>query len=157
MSVKQCSKCKEFKPSTSEYFHKHANRCGLRPDCKLCSAVQRKNYRDANKDRISVSKRRYHYDNRDRILEKWRKKALVRRYGITREEREVILKQQGGSCICGYNDRSSYSKFPVVDHCHTTNKVRGVLCQRCNTTLGKVQDNPELLRKLADYLESHSS
>jgi hypothetical protein len=43
----------------------------------------------------------------------------------------------------------------VFDHCHLSGKFRGWLCDRCNKTLGHVKDSPELLRKLADYLEAH--
>ena len=40
-----------------------------------------------------------------------------------------------------------------VDHCHTTGKVRGFLCHRCNIALGMVKDDAGRLRKLADYLD----
>ena len=40
-----------------------------------------------------------------------------------------------------------------IDHDHTTGKVRGMLCHDCNTSLGKFRDNPDILRKAADYLE----
>lgn len=42
-----------------------------------------------------------------------------------------------------------------VDHCHKTEKFRGWLCQGCNSALGHVKDKPEVLRKLAEYLEKH--
>lgn len=44
----------------------------------------------------------------------------------------------------------------AFDHCHTHGHFRGWLCDRCNTTLGAVQDKPDLLRKMADYLERTS-
>lgn len=44
-------------------------------------------------------------------------------------------------------------KKPVVDHCHTTGKVRGILCSNCNAILGLALDRPEILKRAADYLE----
>jgi hypothetical protein len=43
----------------------------------------------------------------------------------------------------------------AVDHCHTTGKVRGLLCSTCNTALGSFQDNPAYLKAAIHYLESH--
>ena len=40
-----------------------------------------------------------------------------------------------------------------VDHCHATGAIRGLLCNDCNTVLSKANDSPELLRRLAAYLE----
>jgi hypothetical protein len=41
----------------------------------------------------------------------------------------------------------------VVDHCHATGKVRGLLCHNCNRALGLMQDNIENIKRAADYLE----
>jgi hypothetical protein len=61
-----------------------------------------------------------------------------------------MVEAQGGVCaIC----KSPCTKRLAVDHCHTNGHVRGLLCWRCNTTLGKVEDNSELLRKMAAYLD----
>jgi hypothetical protein len=64
--------------------------------------------------------------------------ALKGRYGITPQHYDLMLKEQGGACaICGEQpDGHLY-----VDHCHTTGKVRGLLCQRCNTGLGSFNDD----------------
>lgn len=48
--------------------------------------------------------------------------------------------------ICGEQART------VFDHCHATGKFRGWLCERCNLTLGKVEDSTELLAKMISYL-----
>lgn len=76
------------------------------------------------------------------------------RYGITPEQYEALLAEQGGRCaICGTEEpgRTGVRKWSV-DHCHTTGRVRGILCHPCNLMLGKARDNPEILRKGADYL-----
>ena len=56
--------------------------------------------------------------------------------------------------ICGIKNKSKIHH--AYDHCHKTGNFRGWLCNRCNTTLGRVNDDPELLRKMASYLEKHT-
>lgn len=71
-----------------------------------------------------------------------------RMYGIDDDELDVLLGVT--ECyVCGSGDDL------CIDHSHTTGEVRKVLCRYCNLTLGHAKDNPELLRKLADYLEEH--
>jgi hypothetical protein len=88
----------------------------------------------------------------------WRTSAkrdygLRRLYGIGQEQWEVILASQGGGCaICGTTEWGK--KGPQTDHCHTTGRVRGVLCQPCNTTLGQSREDPARLRAAAAYLET---
>ncbi len=45
----------------------------------------------------------------------------------------------------------------VIDHCHSTGAIRGLLCSNCNTAIGLLSDNPEIIRKAADYLEKERS
>lgn len=73
----------------------------------------------------------------------------VRLYGFTDEvELKVYLDSRHNRCeIC------SSTKNLHIDHDHKTNKVRGLLCQNCNLTVGHAGDDPERLRDLADYLE----
>ena len=71
-------------------------------------------------------------------------------YGITTDQKNQMLKDQGNSCaICG-----GRAKLLVVDHCHNTGKVRGLLCTKCNTAIGKLGDDPVTLRKALAYLEN---
>jgi len=85
-------------------------------------------------------------------LDRW--DAIIRRtYGITYEEYEQMVEDQGGGCaICGKTESEEGRRLPI-DHCHTTGKVRGVLCAKCNQALGMFRDDPELLRNAAQYLE----
>lgn len=78
---------------------------------------------------------------------------MVRKYGITAEQYEQLLEWQGGRCaICGNRPRK---KRLAVDHDHRTGEVRGLLCATfCNhKMLGGARENPEILRRAADYLE----
>ena len=79
-----------------------------------------------------------------------RSRALARRYGMTAKDYDDLLQQQGGKCaVCGSENRL------CVDHCHQSTKVRGILCDRCNVALGAANDDPDVLRGLADYLDRH--
>jgi hypothetical protein len=67
-------------------------------------------------------------------------------HGLTASEARAL--KEGKDCaLCG-SDRKL-----VVDHCHSTNVIRGVLCTRCNVALGMFGDSPERLREAAEYLE----
>ena len=85
----------------------------------------------------------------------YRNAELQRRYGITHQDYEVMLEEQNNRCaICETTDSGGRhtSNYFVVDHCHTTGKVRKLLCHHCNTALGLVGDNIDTLHKMIAYL-----
>ena len=85
--------------------------------------------------------------------------ALWRRYKLRPGDWEAMFEAQGGCCaICkrvSKNPRDSKRPL-VVDHCHKTNKVRGLLCHNCNLTLGKYDDDPNWFDLIAVYLRKHA-
>lgn len=82
-----------------------------------------------------------------------RKYILKYRYGITPETfNEMFLQQDGKCAICGVE----YHATLHIDHCHTTGKVRGLLCNNCNRGLGHFKDSKEILMKAKEYLDHHS-
>lgn len=108
-----------------------------------------------------------HKDKRNATRRRWRKESdtsrnydLRTKYGITLDEYKERVERQYGLCaICQQPEtRPSRSgrKGLAVDHDHTTNKVRELLCWRCNVALGMVEDNPLLLTAMIDYLFKHS-
>lgn len=71
-------------------------------------------------------------------------------YGLKPEEYDQILMSQSGLCaIC----KGSLADYSVIDHCHATGKVRGVLCSRCNSGIGKFKDSPDILSSAIRYLK----
>lgn len=86
-----------------------------------------------------------------------RKSHLKKKYGLTLEAWNNMLIAQNSCCaICKTHTDNCLHQQLSVDHDHTTGKVRALLCEQCNTALGKFKDSPELLREAADYVERHS-
>jgi hypothetical protein len=96
---------------------------------------------------------------RNARLKRWRKKhpllakaadrrgRLRYKYGLTPQDVETMNREQKGKCaICGYAGKL------VVDHCHKTGRVRKLLCASCNTFLGRVENNPQILVNMTDYM-----
>lgn len=83
---------------------------------------------------------------------------LIRNYGISYEEYMRMHSEQGGKCkLCGgegFLMRKHHKTKLVVDHCHSTGKIRGLLCHNCNRALGLMQDNVETLQNAIDYLKT---
>ncbi|MEV5876006.1 endonuclease VII domain-containing protein [Streptomyces sp. NPDC052101] len=83
--------------------------------------------------------------------ERNRASYFKRKYGLTEIERDALIASQRGLCaIC------LAAPAVHVDHCHNTGRVRGVLCFNCNSGLGLLRDDPEVVRRAAAYLEGNS-
>lgn len=89
----------------------------------------------------------------DKIAAYSRKSKLKTKYGLTPEEAVLLLESQGGRCAICLKLLKWPSKNAQIDHDHRTGKVRGILCMRCNRSIGAFEDSPRLLRFAADYLE----
>lgn len=101
---------------------------------------------------------RRRYEKVYRHFEVVRSRDLRRDHGMTSELYDKLLALQGGVCAaCRQPEtamRNGRLKALAVDHIHDeTQAVRGLLCERCNTTAGKYNDDPKPLRMLADYFE----
>jgi hypothetical protein len=90
--------------------------------------------------------------NREKVKVLRRKHNLKRYYGLTVAEHQALLLGQGGACAICTGDNGERRDL-AVDHCHKTQKVRGLLCDRCNQAIGLFKDNPTLLRAAIAYLE----
>lgn len=83
--------------------------------------------------------------------------TLKRKFGITSEVYKQMLQKQNNVCaICYGPERTRANSKRVqqfsVDHCHRTNKIRGLLCAQCNLGIGYFKDNPEYLKSAIRYL-----
>lgn len=77
-----------------------------------------------------------------------RERNLQDRYGISLTDYMSLLSVQDNRCAACRN----LEKELLVDHDHDTGKVRGLLCQRCNSVIGLAGDNPHILQCAIDYL-----
>lgn len=117
-------------------------------------------YRRANVEKCRASSRRWAMKNRK--VNQERVRAANRRYahkmnlakhGLTPEDYERMWKNQSGACaIC--SGKGNHKRL-AVDHSHKTGRVRALLCQRCNLTLGQLDDSTELCDAMKNYLCRH--
>ena len=84
-----------------------------------------------------------------------RKYRLKREFKITLEEYNKLFKKQLGRCaLCGIH-QSKLKTSLAVDHCHQTNKIRGLLCMNCNRGVGLLKDDASILQRAIVYLGVH--
>jgi hypothetical protein len=130
--MKYCKKCNTTKPF-SDFGKDNNSKDKLNRLCKTCSREQSSNWWRNNKSKKRDANLRYEY-------------------GITLERFEELKAAQNNSCaVC--NSLFSDSEKACVDHCHTTNKVRGLLCHNCNRALGLFKDSLHSLNNAIKYLE----
>ncbi|WMM35554.1 hypothetical protein [Vibrio phage PJN101] len=129
--TKQCTKCKQELPLT-EFNKRQASKDGLQHKCRSCASAMKRDWRartgDPNKKDAQVK----------------------HKFGISLEEYNDYMKD--GKClICNTTEGRM-----VLDHCHTTGKIRGCLCSNCNTAIGLMHDNVDKLEAAIKYLKEHS-
>jgi hypothetical protein len=152
---KVCTQCGESKDHSHFYSHS-STKDRLANICKVCHlSNSKKRLKDPkNKERAKLSQKKWRADPKNKRANlSSRYKA---KYGITLDTYEEMLASQDNKCyLCG-NEENYNGKPLYVDHCHTSGKIRKLLCQHCNTGLGMFRDNPELLIKAADYVKEHN-
>jgi hypothetical protein len=136
-----CKVCNEEKSQDGFY----ATPKGYRRVCKACCI----NY--------SVERQR-----NDPSIQRW--KQLKHNYGLTKSDWFDLLEKQGHKCAICFtvlhtdaikrNDKRPPNQA-VIDHCHSTNKVRGILCHRCNVALGHFTDDIDILASAIEYIRSN--
>jgi hypothetical protein len=110
---------------------------------------------EKNKETYKAAHRKWKAENREQHLADSRRLHLWKKYKITVAQYDAMLDQQGGKCAICRGDCTSGRRL-AVDHCHTTGRVRALLCYVCNTSIGKFEESPERFRRAAEYLEMHA-
>lgn len=144
--MKRCCTCRETKPLAAfyadpRYRDGHGSRC---KDCTKTAAI--KSHRD-NPERTKANTKRWREKMKDQLPEYQRR----RKFGIPFGTYDRMLAEQGGACaIC----RAEFPRL-LIDHCHASGKVRGLLCNNCNTGIGMFSDDPQLMQAAAQYVRQH--
>lgn len=128
-----CIKCQVNKPLAS--FAKERSRPSHRTTCKVCRYGQRDLERDKARHRVRMRERRV--DEPDVLRRNWERCT----YGAAKEDIGV-----DACMICG-----SKRKL-CIDHDHQSDRIRGVLCGKCNTAIGMFDDDPNRMEKAAAYV-----
>lgn len=137
--IKQCTVCEESKPLGQ--FHKNKLAFdGVHSACKKCRNETRRN---------SLTAKLYS----EGYKEKQKENDLKRRFNIDFQRYETMLIAQDFKCGICRTHQKDLDKSLAVDHCHKTGAIRGLLCSKCNLSLGGFQDSVELLEEAIQYLK----
>jgi hypothetical protein len=137
METKVCSACKVDKP-LSEFSPQRTYADGHRGQCKVCRRAYQAAY-------LKNPEKRENKRLNDKCNGPKRRRRHV--YGLNENQYKVLLSSQNHRCaIC------KEAKILGVDHCHYTGTVRGLLCNRCNSILGKMGDTYDLAMRFVIYL-----
>ena len=128
-------------------------------------ATQAKRYREKNietiKQKATLSSKKRYSRNKNKILLKTKECTLKRKYGISLDQYSGMCAAQNDLCaVCERPEATWINgkiKSLAVDHDHRTGKIRGLLCYSCNTTLGKVNEDVQILKNMINYLETNNA
>jgi hypothetical protein len=134
--IKYCKKCKQLKPF-SLWLKSGSTTDGFGQHCLSCEKARRD-------ERMSDPNRR------ERLLAGMKYSTLRKRYGLSKDEYEALLLANPVCSICG--SVFSVGLVPMIDHCHKSGTIRGVLCSSCNSLLGFSRDDLSVLHKALSYL-----
>ena len=109
----------------------------------------RKNFYNENKEIAILRSKTWAENNKRRR----KHNVLKSTYNITIDDFEKMLEDQDYKCYCCSAKHSELKNGLYVDHCHSTNKVRGLLCSTCNLAIGYAKDNIDILKNMIKYLE----
>lgn len=175
MDSKICTQCKTSKPSYS-FYRKGKQKQYLAPACKECFNKSLAEYRAKNPLKIKEANKASYIKKRDERIKSakiWKENnpekmkeikanfkkrypnysrlSTLKKHGLTMDEFGAMIEQNNNSCwICSTPFKNIIDA--KIDHCHTTGKVRGLLCSHCNTALGLVKDNTGILKNMIHYL-----
>lgn len=156
--MKQCAHCKEMKSIDS--FHKrNKSKDGAHPYCKVCTASKNKEWFSNNKEKHAATCALWYSKNKEKANRKGTDWHYKSNYGISYEEFILLAgKQQNKCAICSttlvFTGRGTTRA--VMDHCHTTGDIRGILCSNCNQGIGLLKENIGILKSSILYLEKYN-
>ena len=139
--MKKCSKCGETKP-VADFCKDKRNETGLKSNCRICARKMTEIWRQNNTAHIAK------YRRESPLRFSW---ELKTKYNLTVDQYQNMVLTQNGKCAICHEETELQ-----VDHCHKTNRVRGLLCFKCNIAIAHFNDSPYLLAEATKYLEACS-
>jgi hypothetical protein len=117
-------------------------------------ALQKARYHSNPEIRVKsiANAKKHQLKNPERTTYLKRATLLRWKYGLTPEAWDEMFERQGRACASCRSDTSKGKRFHT-DHCHKTNKVRGILCHHCNLMIGHAKDNVRTLEAAIEYLK----
>lgn len=115
---------------------------------------QQRQHKKLNRPAVTATERRWRQANVDRHRQR---DYNLAKYGISQVEYLRMVEQQGGKCaVCRLIPTGKKPNGILhIDHCHVSGKIRALLCNKCNTALGLLRDDPEIATRAATYLRKH--
>lgn len=160
---RRCGSCKQDRPSESFFngngrFERRCTECRMARNIlpRSREAVRRytRTPKGAATHHRNDAERFGRPGSRERVALTSKRLRLRKVHGLTLEQRDAMMAAQNHSCaICSRH--LDGGKHTHVDHCHRTGKIRGLLCQKCDLSIGHFGDDPATLRAAADYVEGH--
>jgi hypothetical protein len=128
------------------------------PNKKICSEKCAKERAILTSAEWRKNNKGYYIDNKAFYKEKYKKNKFAiieKKYGLTEQAYNEMWSEQSGRCkICNKHEQE-LGKVLYVDHCHNTGKVRGLLCNKCNTAIGLLFDDVDIILKAANYIKEN--
>ena len=147
---KRCKKCGELK-SYDSFYKSSTNKDGVENYCKECSKKRFKEYHTTNIDKRKEYQKEYRKNNKDKI----KNTNILWRYSISSQEADEMFMQQGCKCaIC--SKVIIKTKDRHIDHCHSSGQVRGILCAKCNTAIGLLNEDTNIMISAISYVAKHN-
>lgn len=150
--TKQCTTCEETK-LINNFCKSKSGKHGVGSVCRPCKSKVNLEWSRKNPDKC----KKYRQKTRKVHPEADRGYYLKRDFNLTIQEYNKLLKKQSFCCAICKKPQSEFKINLAVDHCHTTGKVRGLLCNVCNIGLGYFKDKKQLLFSAIEYLNNTSS
>lgn len=157
MTEKFCNACKTTKCLEEDFGKDSWAPSGYTDYCRECRNSRARRYAAKTglyKTRnAKLAEYKIGYYKRPEVVARMRDQWFRKQYGISLKEYDALLKKQGRKCaVCSAKSGETRIKRLAVDHCHETNVVRGLLCQRCNRAIGLLGDDRAILEKAIVYL-----
>jgi len=147
--TRKCRVCSLLKPY-SEMVKNKGFSCGVDTICLECSRERVKLWRKENPEKRAKQMKKE--AGKPYTINK----HLRSKYGITHiEYNEMFIAQKGCCTICGLH-QSNFTRRLSVDHCHTTGKIRALLCSHCNSMIGYAKDDTNILNSAIEYLKEYN-